>query len=1105
MSLSAPHLRIRLLGAPEVLAEGAPLVLSHVKARALLFFLAGTGERHERDYLATLLWGEAAAADAHHSLRSTLYRLRQPVEGGGARPILVGEAETLYLDPQAFACDALDFRRLVKEGDEHSLGQAVALYRGPFLQGFSVPDASAFDEWAQAEGSYFSQACVGALDYLAAESERRDDHAAAIGYLRQLLQIEPLDEGAQQRLMALYLRQADIGSALRQYRHFESALRQELELEPASETQAILHDALRKQRLPASSSNRPGLSSRRPQPLPFVGRDDLLGQVMDISRAVQQAAGVTILIEGEGGIGKSRLLEEVSTRLISASVPWMVLQGACTPFDDLRSQGPFLEALDQAMGGDLSQLAARAESGVTDARGQFPWHVLQTIRTLCQTAPLLLIIEDLQWANGSTLNLFGFLAMRLHHLPVLLVGTVQQPEAIPALQRLITLQRHRGELSVLHLEPLNMGDVRDVLQASGIAAGSVDSLAQWLVARSAGNPFLLTEIIAQMRAEGILHSTGDGWQLESTRWLQWRTTFSLPETTHDLVSWRLSNLDANARHLLDILAVAGRPLPEPVLEQFPFDRPADLLASLDDLAARGLILEAPPDLLGLPHHLLRETLLHRLGSIRRRSICRELAEALEKRAGTDSDEGSRLRQVALYAVAGEDVDRARHYGMQALSSLLQDDAGAESIDFVQHLHDLLAPTASPEEMIRLTRTLGSLHQSVGHLDLAAQWHAQDLEWAQKSLDRSARADAYFDMAELALMSNDYHAALETAHKGLVEAEALGGLPELAGRGHRLLGAAFAMEGSDLGAAERHLQDAMRIHRQMGNQGDLCAALFELGNIAAQRGQLQRAVGLYDESAQAAEAGHIHYYLALARNNFAYHSLLLGDVQAAQAAIAQGIKGAEDFGLLAALLHLYSTQGEIDLYLAEWDRAEDSFRRGLAIAEELGSLERQAGYRGGLAVAARGRNNLDAAVGLLQEGLALISDQGYWHLRTRLQLWLAETLRRQKRQAEAGRWVEEAIAVSTAHQRTMLLLQGYCVRASLLAEAGNWPAAEALFSNAVGMASELGIPLEVARVQAAWGRFASECSPDPQQGAALLEAARAAFVEHRALADLAELS
>jgi tetratricopeptide (TPR) repeat protein len=173
----------------------------------------------------------------------------------------------------------------------------------------------------------------------------------------------------------------------------------------------------------------------------------------------------------------------------------------------------------------------------------------------------------------------------------------------------------------------------------------------------------------------------------------------------------------------------------------------------------------------------------------------------------------------------------------------------------------------------------------------------------------------------------------------------------------------------------------------------------------------------------AEVERIHYYLALARNNFAYHSLLLDRVEQAQLAAAQGVKIAEAYDLLAALLHLYSTKGEIYLHLQQWGEAEESFHSGLALAEELGSLERQAGYRGGLALAARGKKDLDRARHLLEEALALIADQGYWHLRTRLQLWLAETLFEQARYDEAGKLLEEAMEVARSQQRTLLLEQG----------------------------------------------------------------------------------
>ena len=144
---------------------------------------------------------------------------------------------------------------------------------------------------------------------------------------------------------------------------------------------------------------------------------------------------------------------------------------------------------------------------------------------MSNNAPLLFLIEDLQWANSATLNLLGFLTTRLRHLPVLIVATVRQAEAIPALQRLIIVERHHGQLTLLNLAALGLADVINILHQSAIQSAPPQTLAEWLLARSGGSPFLLTEILAQMRSDNILQATEAGWQLDTTGWLRWRTTF----------------------------------------------------------------------------------------------------------------------------------------------------------------------------------------------------------------------------------------------------------------------------------------------------------------------------------------------------------------------------------------------------------------------------------------------------------------------------------------------------------------------------------------------------------------------------------------------------
>ena len=1120
MTKSAAPLTMQLFGAPEIVVQGRPLALKNQKARALLFYLGITGQPHTRNHLATLLWSEYPAANAGRSLRSALFQLRQAFRAAVPDQIIAADGDLLCLQPANYICDVSRFRSLAAGESESDLIQAVDLYRDPLLEGFTLPDTPIFDDWLRLEDEKLRQTYFNTLKYLAEVTAVRQEWYQSLSYLQRLVQTDPLAENAQQQLIGLYLKTGATSQALRQYQQFENELQEKMGLAPGPETRALFQEGLRLQQgvFPAKGSSKPDL---RAQPaLPFVGRDTLLDRLLAISQEARAGHGRTVLLQGDGGIGKTRLLHEFLDRLALSSVEglaaetssWLVLQGACSPFDDLISYGPFLEAFQDSPLGDLTDQLLASKSDAPAARDQFTYRILQTLRRLSQNTPVVLAIDDLQWANSSTLNLFGLLATRLHHLPLLLMATAQRPEAIPALQRLITVERRRGQLQLLNLPPLTETAVIHLLQNLSISPPSVPSLAQWLQERADGNPFILDEIIAQLRADAILALVGDQWRLDPGRWLRWRAAYTLPETTHDLVSWRLRNLTVEAQALLEVLAIAGQPLPFALLADFPGIQAGPLLSIMDDLLARGLLTESDGETYALSHYLLRDAVLQRLSHVRRRLIHRQLAQTLVKCPNIHAN--FPLWEIARHAVAGEDVELARRYGLQTISKLPRDYTGAVTVDFLRHLYDLLAPSASSDEMLRLTRVIADVYQSLGHLPEAAHWQQQYLDLARKTGNIAAQVAAYLEKGELALISNDYVAATEAARAGLAACTALTendpAFNRLSGRGHRLLGHALAMEGSDLSTAERHLQtagDRLRfhvVHQQIDNPRDLCASLFELGNVAAQRGELLRALEFYEEAAQVAEAGQAHYFHALARNNLAYHSLLLGWLKVAQRVLAQGQRLAEDHELLGALLHLSSTQGEIHLYLAEWDAARESFQRGLALAQELGNLERQAGYRAGLALVSRGQRDLNGAVLLLEEALLLINGRGYWHLRTRLLIWLAETLMLAERYGEAQPHLAAARETSQTHNRALLQLQAERLWATLLAAGGSWPEAEGCFAQTLERAGKLDIPLEIARTQAAWGRTAVRYAPSPYHSQSLLEQARQVFADHQARAELLTL-
>ncbi|RPI96664.1 MAG: hypothetical protein EHM40_00900, partial [Chloroflexi bacterium] len=117
------HLSIRLMGTPEFYFGGMPQTLNHLKSRALLFYLAATGQPHTRSHLATLLWGESGQSEAYHSLRSSLYHLRKALQAIQAGEALISDGELLSLDSASYECDVIEFRRLSVQDDETGISR----------------------------------------------------------------------------------------------------------------------------------------------------------------------------------------------------------------------------------------------------------------------------------------------------------------------------------------------------------------------------------------------------------------------------------------------------------------------------------------------------------------------------------------------------------------------------------------------------------------------------------------------------------------------------------------------------------------------------------------------------------------------------------------------------------------------------------------------------------------------------------------------------------------------------------------------------------------------------------------------------------------------
>jgi hypothetical protein len=600
--------------------------------------------------------------------------------------------------------------------------------------------------------------------------------------------------------------------------------------------------------------------------------------------------------------------------------------------------------------------------------------------------------------------------------------------------------------------------------------------------------------------ERLLVPKASGWSLDNARWVLWQATTSLPETTFDLVRLRLSTLQPLARQVVDLLAVAGDRLPLPLVTNVLGQEPAALYEAIALLMELRLAFEYDDDVV-LAHGLLREAALHQLNSLKQKALHRQLALAWEH---CSSPYALANLQIARHAVAGGDRERARRYGLALLNDLPHAYAGAETVAFLQQLTALVSPQSSLDDQRRLAHALGQAYRSLGHLEQAEMYHQQQLALATAGGSPAMEAVAYFELAELAFIRTDYAAAISVAQQGLQQCDSIAEPQRLAlqGRGHRLVGGAQAMEGSDLPAADGHLRAAIAAHRQTNDAVNLSSALFELGNVLAQQGAIAQAIEQYAAAGTVLKPGEAPFLRALAANNFAYHSLLLGRPDAARNALAQGRALAEQHGLITALLHIFSTESEIHLYGGQWDEAEACSSAGLVIAERLGNLERQAGYRASLARVAMGRGEFATAYQELEAALAMIKNHTFWHLRTRLLLWLAE-LALINEPETASAYLETAYTLARTQQRQLLLWQAERLQALQLAYRDP-PQAQARLLRQLEHVTLLDMGLEMARTRATLAHLMLQHSPSSSTAHTLLHTALDELSAYGARAEVAAL-
>jgi DNA-binding SARP family transcriptional activator len=1003
-------LRLAVLGPPEIFHDSSRLTFSLRKAQALLLYLAVQGGMHSRSKLAAFLWPDSESSDARRTLRNAILLLRSLLAdpnpatapdslSRGQGTHLLSQGDLIGLNSQApLELDLAVVQQAYSAAQRFStpppeqeraalvtqLQQALALVRGPFLDGFWLREETAFDAWHEQQQQQWQVRLQLLYERLSSWQEEAFELEPARDTLTRWLALDPLSEEAYQRLMRVQLARGDTSAALQVYATLRTRLAEALQVKPSADTVALA------ERIRALAAARHGnapvrpasAESRPPGELvaPLIGRASAFSQLVGRLQQARAGQAQAVLVVGEAGIGKTRLAREFGTWAqaqgadvlsghafeAGGQLPYQLLIEALRP--RLEAENAPEDLLEDLWLAELARLLPELRGRYPDlpaptqdeltARGQLFEAVARLMDALAKPAPLVLLLDDLQWADGASLDLLRYLAYAWsrHGSRVLLLGTLRS-EGLALDAQLAAQLTDLGRdlpLTQVPLQPLSQVQTLQLLEAlvgerrepgtAVLSPGGSErarasgtplvGLGDVLFAQTGGQPLYLLETLKMLRDRQWLVPQLDpdgSWRLEPTGEMaaalaQERSRRELlPPSVRAMILARLLKLAPAARRLVMAGAVLGSQASARLLWQVAELGTQDGLEALEEAIKSSFLREEQtggpetgrPGHYRFAHDLMREVVYTELGAARRQVLHQRALERL-------SNEGARASELAYHALlAGEDESASR-YSIQAGDEARAVFAVDEAIRHYEQARALLQeqrrlPTVLPEpEIEHLYVSLGRAYAFLNAWQQAQEVYEELVAYAQHQHLPTLGSRAINRLAILMVQQSKdrpkVQALLEDAWRMAETSRDQRALAETEWNRAQIIGIVW----EDPKRALPHGQHALSLARGIQDKELEARSLSSLGWIHIRGGAFEEAIHCLEAS--------LALYAALGNEQSAYRELSLPSF-AIGAPLTQPLTYRASEALCWALLAIAQVNG------GQVQHSLRSGRRALALSKE----------------------------------------------------------------------------------------------------------------------------------------------------------------------------
>lgn len=834
---------------------------------------------------------------------------------------------------------------------------------------------------------------------------------------------------------------------------------------------------------------------------PFIGRAKELKAMREMSQVLDNQKGGIIWIEGEAGIGKSRLMREFSEEITKHGT--RILSGTCTArrsefafsiFSDLLFQAFEIfpsfkpEQITEQIGiksqewsHDLDEIKPfiqllmgvqpDGDAGVRinsmepeQLRRQTFVAIHRLIGILASDSPLVLILDDLQWIDSISADLLFYLSHLVVSQRILFVCAQRQKEVSPFQQVLTRIcEIHPDQTVQLSINPLTITECRELLHEFLTESALPDSILSLIVQQSGGNPYFIEEFVRLLIEKDFL-------RLEQGKLVANHTlkadTLVVPPSLESLIRARVDSLDTLGRQLLQVAAVIGRQFSYQLLATV--SKNSNIRPFLETLQARGMIsISNERDHWEFSHPLIELIVYNTVLRAQRRILHQRTATALENI--WRGNEGEHAEELAYHYSKAENHKRALHYMIVAGERAAVRHVNDVALTFFEQAAELLSAVenVSDEARWRIIRGIGEVNQFIGNYEASLTGLQSGLDLIESpQLTSAQRAGIFRRMGDTAHKMGDQEQAiiyLNQALEVLGEPDSQGSLVEAA-RIYARLGWCLYML-SNLEPAKDAENKSMFYAAQVNNVATMAMAENHLGGISYRQGDIQQAMKHTRTAMDHWEEIGYSWGVAAGVGNLGILESVSGNWDAAFRLVEQSLRMRQEMGDVDGVAITNHNLGAFAREMGDMEKAEEYFRDSLAVSRPFQMNYNAATSYVGLAQSLLYQDKPAEAYEALKSGMRLADEINAPDVILEAKCAAAEIFLARGLLSEAQQHAEEAAELASQIGISPLKATACRLNAASLLRQGNPQKAEKMLEIALDALAESPNKLENGRIHA----------------------------------------